>query len=820
MMILSARRLQWILCLTLSLSSAELATAQDRAPRPLASRPVRRGPVAFNARSIDDAISRGKQWIYSQQHAGGHWEKEGAREGSDHADYARMQGDTFGGYTALATYALLAAGESPNDPRIKAAVEFLKSCDMVGMYALAMRCQVWLLIPHQSAEMKELIRKDAQALFEGMNDGSLNPKNKGMWDYLGKGPRLDHSVSQYGVLGLWACQQTGVIDVGTSRWKTMETTWRSQQYADGGWDYGPIQDQTPSMTAAGVASLFIIDDYLHAEEGIGCTGNPINPWIDKGLAWIDNHYSQIGPNAYAMYGIERIGAASGYRFFARRDWFNDLGKTLVNSQGEDGSFVVMSYPGGQQLDATCFAVLFLARGRAPVMMNKLDYHAPGEGAATQMMSAAAGSQPAGAQTQPATAPALTAWNQRPRDLANLSAWTARQLETYLQWQIVNLDVAPEDLHDAPVLYLSGSEGLKITPDHADKLRRFIEQGGMVVGNADCAHGEFSRSFEALGQELFGRPFRPLPAEHPIFTHEQFPASRWSRRPTLRGLSNGVRELMLLIPDDDPARWWQAPRAQTSHAESYELGTDIYQYSNDRQIWNKGESYMVRPDPTATASRAIKVARLQVGDNWDPEPGGWRRLAVIAHNQDQIDLQVVPTRLGDGTLAAAQVAHLTGTTAFTLNAAAKLELKSFVQNGGTLVIDTAGGAPEFVDAAQAQLKDLFGEAATTGLARPLPPDHAVYKMPEHRIDTFTYRAWTRVHGVGNLKQPRLRGIEIGNRVAVFFSREDLSAGLVGEPVDGIVGYSPETATDIMRNILLYCARPGTRTSATVPASQGR
>ena len=39
------------------------------------------------------------------------------------------------------------------------------------------------------------------------------------------------------------------------------------------------------------------------------------------------------------------------------------------------------------------------------------------------------------------------------------------------------------------------------------------------------------------------------------------------------------------------------------------------------------------------------------------------------------------------------------------------------------------------------------------------------------------------------------------LAVIFSREDLSAGLVGEPVDGITGYSPASATELMTNILL-------------------
>jgi len=36
--------------------------------------------------------------------------------------------------------------------------------------------------------------------------------------------------------------------------------------------------------------------------------------------------------------------------------------------------------------------------------------------------------------------------------------------------------------------------------------------------------------------------------------------------------------------------------------------------------------------------------------------------------------------------------------------------------------------------------------------------------------------------------------------VIYSREDLSVGLVGQAVDGIVGYSPATATSLMTRIL--------------------
>ena len=46
------------------------------------------------------------------------------------------------------------------------------------------------------------------------------------------------------------------------------------------------------------------------------------------------------------------------------------------------------------------------------------------------------------------------------------------------------------------------------------------------------------------------------------------------------------------------------------------------------------------------------------------------------------------------------------------------------------------------------------------------------------------------------------MHIGNRYAVFFSADDLSAGLVGQQVDGIIGYDPDSATDIMDRMIQY------------------
>ena len=113
------------------------------------------------------------------------------------------------------------------------------------------------------------------------------------------------------------------------------------------------------------------------------------------------------------------------------------------------------------------------------------------------------------------------WNERPRDVANLAHWVAPRLETNLNWQIVNLDVSPEQLHDAPILYISGNQAIAFTEGEINKLRLFVQQGGMILGVADCSSALFATSFKKLGSAMFKYEFRQLPAGHLILNGEQY-----------------------------------------------------------------------------------------------------------------------------------------------------------------------------------------------------------------------------------------------------------------------------------------------------------
>src|SRR5829696_4030937 len=184
---------------------------------------------AATPEQVDQSIKKAVDWLYAKQ-KDGTWEEVPARKPD--GKVWSVSGGQWGGETALAVYALLAAGESPQDERLVKPIEFLKKADLIGTYALAMRAQVYLLLP-ATPETKALITKDANEL-----RGFLLTKgeNSGMFGYVTKSYDYSHSRSNYGVLGMWALEQSGV-EVPIEFWKTIEKGWIDHQDPSGGWTY-------------------------------------------------------------------------------------------------------------------------------------------------------------------------------------------------------------------------------------------------------------------------------------------------------------------------------------------------------------------------------------------------------------------------------------------------------------------------------------------------------------------------------------------------------------------------------------------------------
>jgi len=752
---------------------------------------------AATVEEVDTAIRKACDFIYSKQQ-GANWEA-----GSD-PTVAQ-----FTGQTALAIYALLSAGEKPaNNPKLAAAIEWLKKNDTKGIYALGCRAQVWYMLPHDKDEViRDCIRKDAALLLEGARN-STGTGFRGLYHYLVSSRTYDSSCSQYGVLGMWGLERAG-LEVSDDYWTAVEKAWTKNQQRDGNWVYGEGEKtdlpatRKVNMTAAGIATLFITQDYLRSMDGVKCTPSKPSPALEKGMAWMEKNLpamlkaGQVAP--YGMYGIERIGVASGYKYFGNVDWYkdgsDDIAKKL-NKSKTGGLDTVVN---------TSFCILFLSRGRAPVVMNKLQYDIDKKEAN---------------------------WNVRPRDAANGVRYIAKQMERDLNWQIVNLNVPVEELHDSPILYIAGNQALKFTEAEEAKLKAFVEQGGLILGHADCADPAFTKSFKALGMKLFkdAGEFRALDPGHPIYTRQQFLFKNWKNKPDLQGLSNKVRELMLLIPSGDPGKAWQQADNKAKE-DQFQLLSDIFLYAVEgKDLRYKGATYLVTANPAIKTTQTIKVARLDVGENSNPEPGGWARLSAVMHNKFGVDVETAMVKPDGDALKDYKVAHITGTGKIKLKDDQQAAIKAFVEGGGTLIIDAAGGDTEFGAAMEDALHTMFGDDAKQ-LSGNIPSSHALYNAGGLAIDTNLFRAFARGKVPRGQTTPLIRGISLKDRLAVIISREDISGGLVGESVDGILGYNPEVATALMTNLLAYAnggikalptskptTAPAAKPAATKPATK--
>ena len=754
-------------------------------------------PAAARAATPEEvarSIAKGKAFLYLKEH-GDNWEFTPKAEPKG-AGYSESGGQ-WGGVTALCVWSLIVAGEDPRSPQLKPAVDWLKKAKITGVYAVGTRCQVWRLLP-QTPEVKSLARADAEELTRGLNTTGAAKFLYGYQCEHRTPDDIDHSSSQFGVLGMWSCDQIVPELVPTSYWKNVNARWEFDQQGDGGWFYRNAPFDTgdhlhnstqTSMTAAGVATLYLTQDYTRRDVGAKCGGNVTNPHIEAGLKYLIAHKADWTPDSahfgtpvnewyagYTLFGIERVAVASGLKYLGDVDWYQYGADWCLKNQADSGS-----WNGDADVDNTAFCLLFLARGQAPVLIDKVQYdNADGPDAGREGH-----------------------WNERPRDVANFVKWFARESERGdLNWQITNLTVPEAELHDAPFLYFAGNQPLRLRADQKAKVKAYVEQGGMLLFNSDCGGSKepgqnpFVASVVGLMHELFpDDEFRDLPADHPIYA-EPFSPKRWKQPPTLRGLTNGVRELAILLPDD-PARTWQLQQTVgTGREEAYQSLYDIVLYGTDkRPLRTRGTPFLVARDENIKTDRTVKIGRLKYAGNWDPEPGGWRRLANVLHNHDGVDLDVRTVEFGKNELAGLPLVHMTGTTRFKLTDAQQDELKRYVAGGGTLLVDAAGGSPTFAQAAEGMLSTMY----PPGLGDPLPPTDKIYSAFDPRFQVH-YRPFA-VQMLGRLTVPQVRAITVDDRPAVYYSREDLSGGLVGEPVDGVLGYDPETATDITAGIVL-------------------
>jgi hypothetical protein len=169
-----------------------------------------------------------------------------------------------------------------------------------------------------------------------------------------------------------------------------------------------------------LASLLATNDFLEAPSvaRVGrAAATPARAAMAKGFGWLeagDRAVDVGGPGTvylgYTLHALSRVGLGSGYKYIGAHDWYRELAHKVVLSQWESGAWGRSEAASADTLIDTAFSALFLARGRHPILMNKLRLDSPGNDRGE--------------------------WDNRPRDLPNLCRFTSRELERPVNWQVV------------------------------------------------------------------------------------------------------------------------------------------------------------------------------------------------------------------------------------------------------------------------------------------------------------------------------------------------------------------------------------------------
>ncbi len=740
---------------------------------PLLASPCASARISKFNLKVAASIRKGARFLLSQGH-NGTWNSNIMTWGGLKAKNPVSQNN---GEEGLVMEALLSVSQSTNDtrlalnsPAMKQGIAALLKDVPNTTYAAGFQASAVSLLPLHRPELKVLHMDERYLLNSMHSDGAYtyawlpaegrNPRELGEWD---------NSNTQYAVLGMWSIDDTRKLGVPMSYWARVARHFRTTQHPDGAWwyhqsktgvpNYGPIMRHLTSMPQAGLATMYLVDQYLDRAVRL----NPVPDMnVKRGLAYVTKHFN---PNAdfYSLYGDERVGLYSGFKFFGTTNWFKAGAAHVMSSQAGDGSYQANFY-GSNPIIGTAYGLLFLARGGVPVVFNKLQYKGP--------------------------------WDARPLDDDHVTEWLSKTYETPLKWQVVNTQVSYKSWLDAPILLITGHAG-----DHfrgfgkktIDKLRKFINAGGMVFSNSDGGTLRWNLLMKKAAEQIVHNkyPWKTLSKKNALYHMQSLPLQYGE----LQGISNGVRLLWVNSPKDLGATW---QRDNFYDLRAWKTAANLFFYATSKASFARKF-----PDlhvPPGSASRSLNVAQLHYKGNWNPEPGAWPRMVKLEAWKAQTGVTLSVSKISALSAGNTPLAVMTGTGAFTFTTAQRKALRKYMNAGGLLFADSAGGHAPFTNSFLA-------------LARKLYPSHSLHHVPPGssiytgtnpggvNVMPIRYRKFFTITN-GLHTKPRLLGIKVKGKWVLLFSQDDVTSGYLGTHPWGILGYATKSAQALGRNIIAY------------------
>ncbi|MFN4258637.1 MAG: DUF4159 domain-containing protein [Gemmataceae bacterium] len=710
-----------------------------------------------------------------------------------------------GANTSMALLALLNAGVPPEDELIQRGLRHLRTVEPRQTYVVGL--QTMAFAEAGQPEDWQRIQRNVDWLLAAR---VYRGKEFTGWSYTQRSndKGADNSNTQYALLGLHAGKQAGAR-IDKQVWEEIRDFYlRTQKGA--GWDYsaGFTSPITLTMTTAGFCGLHIAgmelsegQQRLNPITGVAehCGQYKENEAVQLAQKWIGDHFRLRGVRSYVfynLYGIERAGRLSGQRFFGEHDWYRHGCEYLVEIQRENGAWFLPS----QGFDSfpvvsTSFALLFLSKGRTPVLISKL-VHGPRDNPGT-------------------------GWNNKHHDARNVVAFASQELfkRQPLAWQVfdarrVRSDTLADrltlvgDLLQSPIVYFNGHDEPRFTGAEEDMLQRYVEEGGFIFAEACCGKPEFDRGFRALMRRLFpDNELKPLLADHPIWqAHFLVPPDAFP----LEGVEIGCKTMIVYSPRPISGWWEENLRDQGKGQLAFRLAGNLIAYATGLETpkprLTKVEVKDIRDDARDMPRGYLKVAQLIHGAESKPAPRAMRNLML--HLREDVKLDVVPhtedLRPSHRDLLNFKFMYMHGRQRFNLTEPDLKNLRANLQTGGLLFADACCGKREFDASFRAMIHQLFPDRELEMI--PLTDELYSADLNGEPIAKVRCRR-ERADGQGAEAEmrdvaPYLEGIKINDRWVVIYSKYDIGCALEKHQSAGCLGHDYDSAARLGRAVVLY------------------
>ncbi len=604
----------------------------------------------------------------------------------------------------------------------------------------------------------------------------------------------------------------------------------NNQMAAGSYSYH-VNDGRPllTMTTAGLCGLLIAGGNLNAAREVpngdgtwkNCGDYPDNRSIAKALEWLGSRFPSAGGIEhehylyYALYGIERAGRLTGLRFLGEHDWYRVGCEYLVRQQNGDGSWQSKTDPGGP-IVSTSFALLFLSKGRTPILISKLTHDG------TDRVDGVPIRIPAGGTADERK----NDWNNDRSDARHLVEYAGRELfkRKPMGWQVFNAreadprisadDLAAE-LLQSPIAYFNGHLAPEFSGREEEMLQKYVKNGGLIFAEACCGSAKFRTGFEALMKKLFpGQELRELDIDHPVWTAAgkfAIPPAQRKRFP-LYGIEMGCKTVVLFSPRDLSCHWESNQWDDKGDSElAFRVGANLVAYATGLEP----------PQP-----RLTQVPLAPDASKEPPRvPRGFLKVGLLKHDGDSnVAAQAMPTLMNElrtrdhldvalksdevwptgKDVAAYKFLYMHGRKNFSLPKDQLADLRFNLEHGGLLFADACCGSSAFDRSFRDFLAALWPDKKHE--LKPIPISDPLYSKELNGTAIKTVRCRRETAGQRDTEyqqyEPALEGVQIKGRWAVIYSRWDIGCALEKHKSPQCLGHDYESAVRIGRAAVLY------------------